>query len=258
MPRVKKEATTSLVVTADVAPKKRRGRPPGSSSKKVVVAEPEAHISASGKRTVKYLNNADMLKAVIESKKQGKMSDTLARMLMMLVKRYASKANFASYTYNDEMQSYALVSLTRTWASFKEDRSSNCFAYYTQCVKNSFIQYLQSEKKNQRMRDELMIDAGYMPSYSYQLDYASKHHHSHDDYYGGDDDRHAVSDYVPDRESKSRATRAIDSQFEQQSEVIRQDLDDDDSAELPIDGDEGFEPTSMIEDLFEDDLRDDD
>lgn len=253
MPRVKKEATAQ-VTTPDVEPvKKRRGRPPGSSSKKVVVTEPEPHISASGKRTVKYLNNADMLKAVIESKKQGKMSDTLARMLMMLVKRYASKANFASYTYNDEMQSYALLSLTRTWASFKEDRSSNCFAYYTQCVKNSFIQYLQSEKKNQKMRDELMIESGYLPSYSYQLDYASKHHHQHDDYYGGDDDRHAVSDYVPDRESKTRATRAIESQFDKMDAVV----DEFDEDVLPDEG-ENFEPTSMIEDLFVSDLRDDD
>jgi DNA-directed RNA polymerase specialized sigma24 family protein len=131
-----------------------------------------------------YLSNSELLKEVVASKAQGRMTDRLARMLMLLVRRYASKGNFCNYTYNEDMQSLALVSLCRTWASFDETKYTNCFAYYTQCAKNSFIQQLKSEKKSQRIRDALITDAGYMPSYAYQAEMSSKKEMS--DHYGWD------------------------------------------------------------------------
>ena len=114
-----------------------------------------------------YLTNKELLAEIINAKSQGFMTDKLARMLMMLTRKYAKKGNFVNYTYNEDMVSYALMMLVRTWNSFNPEKSSNPFAFYTQCIKNSFIQYLNQEKRQRNIRDVLLIDQGMNPSYGF-------------------------------------------------------------------------------------------
>jgi DNA-directed RNA polymerase specialized sigma subunit len=128
-----------------------------------------------------YLNNKDLLAEIIKSKKEGQMSDKLARMLQMLCARYGSRGNFANYTYNEDMQAYAMYMLVRTWSSFNPEKSNNPFAFFTQCVKNSFIQYLNQEKRQRVVRDELLVDSGYNPSYNYQIDHENNQRDSDSD-----------------------------------------------------------------------------
>ena len=123
------------------------------------------------KKPVNYLNNKDLLAEVIKSKSQNKMTDKLAHMLTLLTTRYASKGNFASYSYLDDMRSYAMLMLCKTWNSFNIEKSENPFAFFTQCIKNSFRQYLNSEKKQRDIRDQLLVDAGMSPSLRFQMDH---------------------------------------------------------------------------------------
>ena len=137
------------------------------------VKEDEAKKKAVVKKTrpvrksKNYINNKDLLFQVSESKKAERMSDTLARMLQMLCKRYASRGQFASYTYNEDMQAYAMMMLVRTWNSFKPEKSSNPFAFYTQCIKNSFIQFLKLEQYQRDVRDKMLVKQGLAPSHGY-------------------------------------------------------------------------------------------
>lgn len=137
------------------------------------------------KRVRNYLNNPDLLAQVVISKQNGKMSDILAHMLMLLCLRYATKPGYAGYTYNDDMQGYALMMLCRTWHKFDPEKSDNPFAFYTQCIKHSFIQYLNQEKKQRDIRDELLIDGGMNPSFTYQLEHSG---YGDSDYDGGSSD----------------------------------------------------------------------
>lgn len=137
------------------------------------------------RRTRNYLNNPDILAEVVASKEKGKMTDKLAHMLMLLCLRYATKPGYAGYTYNDDMQGYALMMLCRTWHKFDPEKSDNPFAFYTQCIKHSFIQYLNQEKRQRDIRDELLIDGGMNPSFSYQLDHGG---YGDADYEGGSSD----------------------------------------------------------------------
>lgn len=114
-----------------------------------------------------YLTNKELLAEIINAKSKGFMTDKLARMLMMLTRKYAKKGNFVNYTYNEDMVSYALMMLVRTWNSFNPEKSSNPFAFYTQCIKNSFVQYLNQEKRQRNIRDVLLIDQGMNPSYGF-------------------------------------------------------------------------------------------
>jgi len=118
-------------------------------------------------KVVNYLSNKNLLIQFAISNQQGKMSDELAKMCMMLVERYAKKSNFSGYTYNDDMQAYALVNLVKYWNKFDVTRSDNPFAFLTQCVKMSFFQYLNKEKGQREIRDALLIDVGLNPSYNY-------------------------------------------------------------------------------------------
>ena len=114
-----------------------------------------------------YLSNKELLAAVIEAKEKGFMTDKLARMLQLLCSKYAKKGSFINYSYNDDMQSYAMMMLVRTWHSFNPEKTNNPFAFFTQCIKNSFIQYLNQERRQRSIRDELLIDQGLNPSFNY-------------------------------------------------------------------------------------------
>lgn len=129
-------------------------------------------ITTAGKPKV-YLRNADLLAETIKSKENGKMTDTLGKMLVLLVTRYAKKGSFAGYTYREDMESHAITSLCRTWDKFNPERSSNAFAFYTQCIKMSFIQVLNSEKKHRDIRDKLLVENGLDPSFSYTEEHRS-------------------------------------------------------------------------------------
>jgi DNA-directed RNA polymerase specialized sigma24 family protein len=114
-----------------------------------------------------YLTNGDLLPAVLESKKVGKMTDKLARMLMLLTDRYSRKANFNGYSFREDMVSAALINLCQNALKFDPEKSSNPFAFYTTAIKNSFLQFMSEEKKQRYIRDSLLLDAGQDASYGF-------------------------------------------------------------------------------------------
>jgi hypothetical protein len=101
----------------------------------------------------------------------GKISNELAKMFIKLCERYSMRSNWRGYTYVDEMRSHALLQLSQIGLQFNELKSQNPFAYYTAAVTNSFTRILNLEKRNQNIRDDLLQEAGQMPSFSRQLDH---------------------------------------------------------------------------------------
>ncbi len=109
-------------------------------------------------------------------KDHGKMTNNLAMMFMKLVDRYGHRGNWRGYTYIDEMKSQALLQLSQVGLQFDESRSEtpNPFAYYTQTITNSFMRVLNIEKKNQNIRDDILIMHGASPSYTRQTEESLK------------------------------------------------------------------------------------
>ena len=101
----------------------------------------------------------------------GQMTPKLARSFMMLVERYSMRFNWRGYTYVDEMRSQALLQLSQIGLQFDESKSQNPFAYYTAAIDNSFTRILNIEKKNQMIRDDLLIEIGSNPSYTRQFEH---------------------------------------------------------------------------------------
>ncbi len=104
----------------------------------------------------------------------GAMTDKLARMFILLVDRYSQRANWRGYSYVDEMKGQSLLQLSAMGLQFNEQKSNNPFAYYTQALANAFIRVLNIEKKNQNIRDEILINRGLTPSFSKQLEHENK------------------------------------------------------------------------------------
>jgi hypothetical protein len=102
------------------------------------------------------------------SKDHGTLTNKLAKMYILLCEKYAMKYNWRGYTYNDEMRNSAILQLTYVGLRFNEAKSSNPFAYYTAAITNSFCRVLNTEKRNQNIRDDILEMNGLNPSWSRQ------------------------------------------------------------------------------------------
>jgi DNA-directed RNA polymerase specialized sigma subunit len=147
------------------------------------------------KKRKNYLNNKDLYAQVVKSQEAGVMSDELAKMLQTLTEKYGRSGRYIGYTYNEDMQAYAMMMLCKTWHKFDPNKYTNAFAYYTTCVHNSFNQFLNKEKAQRDIRDELLLKQGLNPSHTYLNDHASDKH------YVDDEEDHSqtvkdISDYV--------------------------------------------------------------
>jgi len=151
---------------------------------------PKEKKAAPKKKKGFYLKNKDLLAEVIECKKTDVMSDKLARMLQLLTAKYGRSGNFGGYSYNEDMQAYAMMTLCKSWKVFNPERSSNPFAYYTQSIQNAFKQYLNREKTQRLVRDELLVSNGLNPSYTYTNENTVDQHYIHDE----EDHGQSVSD----------------------------------------------------------------
>lgn len=114
-----------------------------------------------------YVRNADLLPAVIEAKKLGKVTDKLIGMIRMIAERYSHKHNFAGYSFREDMVSAAVINLCNNALKFNPEKSDNPFSYYTTGIHNSFLQYMAEEKKHRNIKDALLVEAGSNPSFNY-------------------------------------------------------------------------------------------
>jgi hypothetical protein len=100
----------------------------------------------------------------------GSINRELAQMFMTLVDRYSQRSNWRGYTYVSEMKGQALLQLSLVGLQFDEGRSENPFAYFTVVTANAFTRVLNLEKRNQNIRDDILIMNGANPSITRQLD----------------------------------------------------------------------------------------
>lgn len=152
---------------SEETPVKKKAAPAKKATKKAV--KPPAK-----PRQKKYVNNGDLLKEIEKSRKQGKMTDELAKMLMELCTRYSTHPDYANiYSYKQDMVSFALMTLCKVWVRFDPAKSNNPFAYFTQIARHAFYQYLNSEKKQRTVKDEVLIEMGELPSFLYMEEHAN-------------------------------------------------------------------------------------
>lgn len=118
-------------------------------------------------RVVHYISNKKLYEAmvayketVVAAKANGterpQIPNYIGECFYMIARRLATKANFASYSYSDEMISDGIEDCVRYIDTFDPKRTNNPFAYFTQTIKNAFIRRIQKEKKQQIIKIENM------------------------------------------------------------------------------------------------------
>ena len=154
---------------------------PGRKSKPKTVADHHSKCNFPPFKHYAYVN--DEVREVVRSHweggfdnghfntQHGKITNNLAKMYIKLCERYSMRSNWRGYTYVDEMRSHALLQLSQIGLQFNELKSQNPFAYHTAAVTNSFTRVLNLEKRNQNIRDDLLQEAGQMPSWTRQIEH---------------------------------------------------------------------------------------
>lgn len=82
--------------------------------------------------------------------------------------RRNGKVYLTGNSYNDEMQGQAIIQLVQVGLQFDESKSENPFSYYTSVITNSFTKILNNEKKQQNIRDDILVMNDKTPSYTRQ------------------------------------------------------------------------------------------
>lgn len=99
-----------------------------------------------------YLKNSDLVKEIIDFKKNNVASETLGRYLLLIATNLSTKGNFNGYTWRTDMVSEAVLTCIKYLKNFKPNKA-NAFAYVTQICRHSFIAYIKAERKHSEIKD---------------------------------------------------------------------------------------------------------
>ena len=123
-----------------------------------------------------HVDKKELLEEIKRCRKTGVVSDKLADFIVKMAKNYANKSNFRNYSYVDDMVGYGIEMLFKGALKFDPEKSSQPFSYYTTVIHRAFLNFIATEKRHSRLRDEMHIAAGLLPSYARQLEEEEKAH----------------------------------------------------------------------------------
>jgi DNA-directed RNA polymerase specialized sigma subunit len=117
----------------------------------------------AGKRKRNYVNNKDLLEALIVYKEAcaeaedcgdptPKVPDYIGSCIFQIATRLATKPNFSGYSYKDDMISDGIENCLQYIHNFNPEKSQNPFAYFTQIIWYAFLRRIQKEKKQMYIR----------------------------------------------------------------------------------------------------------
>ena len=126
------------------------------------------------RKTRNYVNNADLLEALINYQKtcreaedagedRPRVPDYIGTCIFQIATRLATKPNFSGYSYKEDMISDGIENCLLYINNFNPEKSQNPFAYFTQIIWYAFLRRIQKEKKQMYIRfksSQAMIAAG--------------------------------------------------------------------------------------------------
>ena len=127
-----------------------------------------------------YVTNEQLTEEHRECQRAGRVTEKMAGYFYQIAERYSKHPWFNGYSYREDMVCAALLALIENWNRFDPDKpygapdkpkKHNPFAYYTTCCYYVFLRFMNDERREQKIKDELLLDAGYDPSFNYKDDY---------------------------------------------------------------------------------------
>lgn len=126
-------------------------------------------INLEPRKTIEYVNNADFYAALVEYKKLCVASPDdiptvpryIGECLLKIATNLARRPNFAGYSWRDDMIGDAVETCLKYVKSFDPELSKSPFGYFTQCCWYSFIGRITLEKKQSKIKRELVRYANF-------------------------------------------------------------------------------------------------
>lgn len=102
-------------------------------------------------------------KLYFECKEAGlekpKISNYLGHVVYEMSTRMATRPNFSSYTYKDEMISDAIENCMLYLHCFNPEKTTNPFAYFTRVIWFAFLRRIEKEKKQSYIKYKLSTNS---------------------------------------------------------------------------------------------------
>ena len=125
------------------------------------------------KNSVHYVNNKEFTAAVIkhnkackEAEKNGtekpRVTEYIGECIYKIATRLSTKPNFINYSYRDEMICDGIENCLQYIENFKEEKSTNAFAYVTQIIYFAFLRRIHREKKQAAIKQRRIEQAGFL------------------------------------------------------------------------------------------------
>lgn len=115
-------------------------------------------INDFSKKSKHYVNNKELFTEFVKwneklkiaqetGKEEPQLTNKMGIAFMAMANRYASKRNWYSIQFKDEMISEAILACVKSAKNFNIERTQNPFAYFTMVIHNAFLQKIAKEKK---------------------------------------------------------------------------------------------------------------
>ena len=85
-----------------------------------------------------YVKNADLMRAILESKEKGVLTPETISMFYLMINGISKKMSYKDPEDKEDCMTFAMEDLCKYWNRFDPAKSNNPFAYYTQIAKNGF------------------------------------------------------------------------------------------------------------------------
>ncbi len=85
-----------------------------------------------------YVNNRELLEAIIISKENSQLTPEALEMLGKMVKEISKVFKYKMEEDREDCMAFAMEDVIRYWDRFNPEKSTNAFSFFTQLVKNGF------------------------------------------------------------------------------------------------------------------------
>lgn len=109
------------------------------------------------------INNKKLYKEIKKYKEKLKecpdikIPDYIQICFYIMANKISYQRNFIRYTYRTDMISEAMIICLKYVATFDCEKSKNPYSYFNQAINNSFVQFIQKEKKQSIIKNEMLI-----------------------------------------------------------------------------------------------------
>lgn len=121
------------------------------------------------KKPVEYVNNVDLLAAIVKHKKlvaeaescgdpKPPISNYIGACILKIATKLANRPNFINYSYKDEMILDGIENCIQYFDNFDPEKSSNPFSYFTTIIWYAYLRRIDKEKKQSYIKGKLIRD----------------------------------------------------------------------------------------------------